>query len=350
MLNSIEKNNEYIEKLSALLSTKRPDVLASLNVLSNNNKALAYFLDSIDDNHAQDELILRVYGLLQILFVSIDSLYTLSLSTTRSKNFISLNDNKELRELKYIRNDVVGHPTNRVVDNHIEYSILKSEDIFKDHLSYTIYYDDTVTKREVNLVNLITIFYDESNYFLENLIRYKQALVTEGLSDDLLECFTIWMNKNDILVNLKNLKKKLSSQSREGRNLKKVNLLINLVKDYYHHYNQNLYFVIAYHLRSLYYMVSNEEGAMVKRLPLPNLTDELLKIKKLFGNRHDLRDSVYHLYDINHPLFYKSLARLTVDLKNNSFMEEINKNVRKNNRAYVYAYASVLKEIAKLSD
>ncbi len=349
MLSNIEYNNKLIEQISQLLNSNRIDTNAALNVLYNNNKALSYFVDSVGTNHCSAELLLRVYGLLQILFVSIDSLYTLSLSTTKSKNFISLNDNKELRELKYIRNDVIGHPTNRIVENHIEYSILKTENIKEDSLSYSIYYDGEETKREVDLLKLINVYYDESNHFLESLIDFKKSLVTAELSDDIYEAYNIFVEKADIYVNLKAIKQSYLKKSNSGRILKKINLLINLHKEYEKNKNYDLYYVISYHLKNLYQTVSTEEGEEFFKLKLPKLPGSLMKIKKVLAKRSDLQDLVYHLYDINHPLFYKSLARLTMEFKNNEFMHKINLYVSQDNKAFVYAYSALLKEIAKLS-
>ena len=349
MQDKILQNTNLIKETYSILNSSRIDVTASINVLINNNKAIAYYVETIKEKHTDGELLLRIYGLLQSLFVSIDALYTLSLAVTKSKNFISLNDNKELRELKYIRNDVIGHPTNRVVENHIEYSIMKAEDIKEDILTYTIHYDGDETKRRVELLSLINIFYEESSHFFNCLINFKKSLVTAELSDDLFEAYNIFVEKEDVLVNLKAIKSRYLQKSDSGRTLNKINLLINLHKAYNRKPNYDLYFVICYHLRALYNIVSTEEGEETFKLKLPSIPRSLLAIKRFLTKRHDLEELVYHLYDINHPLFYKSLARLTVELKNNDFMRMINYYVSQNNKGFVYAYSLLLREVAKLS-
>src|SRR5690606_7520604 len=65
----------------------------------------------------QASILLDVFGLMQSLFVGIDALYQLSFSVTKYKYHININQNKNLRMLKYLRNDVVGHPTNRNYDD-----------------------------------------------------------------------------------------------------------------------------------------------------------------------------------------------------------------------------------------
>jgi hypothetical protein len=48
------------------------------------------------------------------LSVAIDSLYEISYSLFDNKHYVNINQNKTLHEIKYVRNDVVGHPGNRV--------------------------------------------------------------------------------------------------------------------------------------------------------------------------------------------------------------------------------------------
>lgn len=132
----MEKVNNVIDKLAQDMDSKSNVLKACYMTLKNNHNAISYFEKSMDEAFDSGEVILRLYGLLQALFVCIDSLYTLTFKITGTKNFININDNKALRELKYIRNDVVGHPTNRIVDDKTEYAILNPDDIKKDEFTY----------------------------------------------------------------------------------------------------------------------------------------------------------------------------------------------------------------------
>ena len=122
------ENEKLIENfdINYYLDNKNYPVASALSALETTNEIQkSYFKDSVSNFDLSDN-VLRLYALLQGLFVSIDSLYALTYSLTKSKNFININVNEHLRELKYIRNDVVGHPANRVLDSDaLAYCILE---------------------------------------------------------------------------------------------------------------------------------------------------------------------------------------------------------------------------------
>ena len=93
----MEKVNNVIDKLSQDMDSKSNVLKACYMTLKNNHNAISYFEKSMDEAFDSGEVILRLYGLLQALFVCIDSLYTLTFKITGTKNFISINDNKALR-------------------------------------------------------------------------------------------------------------------------------------------------------------------------------------------------------------------------------------------------------------
>ena len=174
MILKLEKTNEeIIEKFNYDKYYKLKDykMASSLNAINISNEIIKAYLkkeEGLDDA----DVALRVYALLQALFVSVDSLYQIALSLTSSKSFININSNKNLRELKYIRNDVVGHPSNRVVCHDNAYCILDYSNITKEKLCYTIYQDDG--KKETKTVyidDLIVSYYIESNNFLKELLN-----------------------------------------------------------------------------------------------------------------------------------------------------------------------------------
>lgn len=87
-------------------------IKSCIQVLQQSEGILESFLNKKDIKEKSDVLI-HIFGLLQNLFVSIDALYDLTKLTMSNKYSINVNQNKNLRELKYIRNDIVGHPTHR---------------------------------------------------------------------------------------------------------------------------------------------------------------------------------------------------------------------------------------------
>ena len=68
-------------------------------LLTTSDIQMAFLKD--EDNLSKADYSLRLYALLQALFVSIDSLYVIAYSLTKSKNFININSNPDLRILKY---------------------------------------------------------------------------------------------------------------------------------------------------------------------------------------------------------------------------------------------------------
>lgn len=347
MNSQIDLNKELIQKVSNSFKFQKIDAITAINVLSNNQSALKYFIESLAIKHEKNELILRIYGLFQVLFVSIDALYTLSYSIFNSKNFLSINDNKNLRDLKYIRNDVIGHPTNRVVDEHIEYSILKSEDIYEDHIIYTTYYNNDKTSKEIDLVALVDTYFKESNSFLEALINYNTASTSIGITDDIYNMYNIFEEDKDISVNLKAIKKAYLKNYESGRILKKINLLLKLLKEYKTYKSEELFFVIEYHLASLYEYSAKLEGVDILKLNKKAIPSSVIYLKRYINKKNYLKNKARNIYDINHPLFNLSLNTLENEFRNNIYIKNLVKYYKAKNKEFVYAFASALSNSLK---
>lgn len=176
-------------------------------------------------------MILRLYGLLQALFVCIDSLYTLTFKITGTKNFININDNKALRELKYIRNDVVGHPTNRIVDDKTEYAILNPDDIKKDEFTYSVF-SDVEYKKHVIFKNLLTAYKEEAFKLLTALDSYVTSAKTPYLLDDAINIYETFLNGEDIRSHLSLFKKKYNENNSSSRVFRRIKLIGRLFTDY----------------------------------------------------------------------------------------------------------------------
>ena len=203
----MEKVNNVIDKLAQDMDSKSNVLKACYMTLKNNHNAILYFEKSMDEAFDSGEVILRLYGLLQALFVCIDALYTLTFKITGTKNFININDNKALRELKYIRNDVVGHPTNRIVDDKTEYAILNPDDIKKDEFTYSVF-SDVEYKKHVIFKNLLTAYKEEAFKLLTALDSYVTSAKTPYLLDDAINIYETFLNGEDIRSHLSLFKKK----------------------------------------------------------------------------------------------------------------------------------------------
>lgn len=170
----VRENERRIEKLDSkyYLNIKNYAMAAAISALETTNEIQKSYFKNADDQLSLEDNVLRLYALLQGLFVSVDSLYSLALSLTKSKSFININNNKELRQLKYIRNDVVGHPANRVFNNDVlAYCILDNESITTESFCYNIYTKDGATKKEINVIDILKAYYKEANALLDELYR-----------------------------------------------------------------------------------------------------------------------------------------------------------------------------------
>ena len=177
MIKTIKKLEEQIERFNIdyYLKEKNYGVAAALSALDATNEVQkAYFSAPLITDRS--ESVLRLYALLQGLFVSVDSLYSLAYEITKNKNFININQNEDLRTLKYIRNDVVGHPSNRVINKtDLSYCMLDTVNISSDVFYYDIYTKDGIDRKSVNVRSLVNSFYLVATDFLEEVYKFAET-------------------------------------------------------------------------------------------------------------------------------------------------------------------------------
>ena len=344
----IECRMNYLNILSKLSEKyNKIEYYVSVSTLKVNEDIIGFFFNTIEKNYSKDEACLRLYGLLQALFVSIDSIYTLSVSLTNSKNFVRINDNKILRELKYIRNDVVGHPTNRIVSHNVVYCILNPSDITKYSFKYHIYFDIEDKIREVSFLDVIYNYYSEAYKLLESLYNYQEVHATRNLSDDIkymVDKFQNGENVNILFREFKSNCEKIYSKT-DSRIRKKIELLQKLNKLPHNQLNN---FTYQYHLVKLYYDFSTIEHTEYKKIKITNIPIELKQLRRLFkkGRYDSLLDI---LKNHNNPSFNESLNKIiSISKKENLTMarlyfEEIRKRISKNMYDEAYALEAILK-------
>lgn len=152
----------------------------------------------------QGAILLDVFGLLQGFFVAIDALYDLAIGLTQYKYHINVNSNDTLHELKFIRNDIVGHPTHRTYENGgTGFSIFSTENFSKESFSYKTYiYEKNkfeVVTKDVLFMPLIEAYRIEKDKILSEIYNFLQHEETktnipekiyalfETINDDVLE-------------------------------------------------------------------------------------------------------------------------------------------------------------------
>ena len=323
LIEKIKTNVDFVSVLKSKFKSGEitdPQYKASVNALELNNDIMAYFEKTKDGEALTGECLSRVYSLLQTLFVSIDALYSLNLILTKKKNNINLNQNRQLRELKYIRNDVVGHPVNRVYDKDIVgYCILKKNDISKKSFKYYIYYDENIKKREVIISSLIDSYYDEANKLLSRIIDYKEdgndeilqkikraaikLSADEEIKEEILQLRSLYISKyptrtkSDVrfMWRIENVMKLRSFAAQNDKEVKEI-----------HNY------AAGYQLSKLSELVLSPDKLNDKYI-VPNKLREpkgLSQIDKLVSGDKKLEEALQNIHDMTHPLFNASLEKL----------------------------------------
>ncbi|MFA5560597.1 MAG: hypothetical protein WC964_02335 [Acholeplasmataceae bacterium] len=147
--------------------------ISSFLMLKNVDKMIEAY--QAQSNGTNGNALLRVFGLLQGFFVGIDALYDLAIGLTKYKYHININRNPILHELKYVRNDIVGHPTHRTYPNggtgfSIIGSFISTEKMTYETFTYqrnkferkerTIYFDELITAYLKEKEKLLNELYD----------------------------------------------------------------------------------------------------------------------------------------------------------------------------------------------
>lgn len=183
MLELMREHEENVKQMITLLRVDDPNypvIEAAINALDNTNALQEFYVRSTKESHVIGERVLRLYGLLQGLFVGIDALYALAYAICGSKTFININQNHALKELKYIRNDVVGHPVRREYSyKNIGSCILPLHLIQENIITYEVRTPINKYHRTVDLLKCIENYYRESNGLLEYMYRFKTSMLKD---------------------------------------------------------------------------------------------------------------------------------------------------------------------------
>lgn len=362
MLNKINENNSLLEKINGKISTSDRNYypfFAAISAIDNNNEMQREIFNSLGVDGTVGVNIIKLYSCLQGLFVSIDSLYSLSYLLTNSKNYININQNKQLRELKYIRNDVVGHPVRRIYeDSKIGYCVLRKDLITSDSFKYYIYFNAEIKAREIKLIDLINSYYEETNRFLYRLSNVKtDEEGTAALLQTIRKIYKKFNSGDDIrdeLVELKSLFNLLNKDftKKDHRFLWRIDLLIKLSNSFADdrdHY-EVLDFCSGYQLTKLFSTVALDGEEIPNTKKVPKI---LVSLFKMMQKNEALCDLVGYLYDMSHPLFLSTFEKYVDYAARNAFqpalkyLELIKKAYDKNDSDMVYCYGVVLKTFKK---
>lgn len=309
----------------------------------------------VRDASSKADILLDVFGLLQGLFVAIDALYQLSFTATKYKYHVNINQNRNLRHLKYLRNDIVGHPTNRnYEDGSFGFSVIIEDEITKDQLSYITY---IITDKKINR-SIQTVSFDsvlnayelEKNNVLIDLERYLQntphKTETTGL---LVSLFEQSLNGVYNLQNLESIEEKFLrennlSKGSNHRFLYRLKLLkeIFIWKD--DKYQEIIDYAAKQQILAIYKMNLdiNSKKIRIPVLTMPPLIEKLYKIIKTSKQAKRL---INNLNDMDHPLFMQDLDQLIKLIQDPSLKQLLLWFQRIKDRNHSFVIGKIIKDI-----
>ena len=349
----VEENEYLIEKfnIKAYYNKKDYAVVGALCALEVTNEVQKFFSATLNKNKNISEKLMHLYGLLQSLFVSIDGLYELAYLVSGSKKFININQNKDLRNLKHIRNDVVGHPANRNTrSKEAAYCILDKNSITNTKFNYLICKDKEIVEKEVLLLPLVNAYYEETNSLLKSLLNISNLNIGNEniilLLNNLLKKYPY----SDFLVDLGKiyndyLEKHFNKEVR-NRFVYRYNLIIKVNSFNKIEIDKNLQDDVIYlQLTKLYNIISAKEVNKVRR-------SNIIKACYRFMRKNlDLYNDRIYLCDLSHPYFNETLNKFIKRAKGNEqvlyYFDILAKLANLNESDLVYAYALPLKNFKK---
>lgn len=310
----ILENEKQIDKfeLTYYLEQQNYPVAAALAALETTNKIQSCYF-CLGTEHHPSEAVMRLYALLQSLFVSIDSLYALAYSLTKSKGFININKNPELRELKFIRNDVVGHPANRIYNaSTLAYCILDSDHITKEQFTYHIYSGKGIEEKSINIFAIVKSFYHESNALLQELYDIaKENKKMNKLVVLAMQALDSYSMDGAYETHLNNLKDCYHSyyphaNSKQHRVLWRLELIDELKQ--YEVTNEKeqelVQYAIGLEIAKLYQLLSgkNIEISLKKKTPY-----YVSNFYRFLNKQKAMVQHIDKIIDLKHPLFQSSM-------------------------------------------
>lgn len=356
--NIVKENESKIEKFdfNYYLKIKNYAVASALSALETTNEIQKSYFKPQNTPLTTSDYILKLYALLQGLFVSIDSLYDLAISLTKSKNFININNNKDLRQLKYIRNDVVGHPSSRIYNHEkLAYCILDNKSITLDSFSYSIYTKDEIKRKDISINELLTSYYEEANNLLDELYRIscKDQNKTELEKAITIVVEDFFMGRDyttsfDWFISTYN-KLYPTAKKQQHRVLWRVDLIKSLNDLKFKNDDERI--VIDYckglELLKIYKHIFQNNY----KLDIPRKIPKYIQsFYKLLNKNKYLYPYLNYLKDTDHPLFFSSIMAIKdVAVKKkyydaNKYLQMIIKQYESKNLEYVYALALPIKE------
>lgn len=337
----MDKILNYIENLNDEI--KQIQLAASLKTL----KQVDLVID-FHSNHEMEsdaEIIVNIFGLLQSLFVAVDSLYNLAITITNSKSYININQNKTLNNLKHIRNDIVGHPINRKYgQDGIGYSVIENENLKPSTFTYYTYLKkgEVITKSQMDIdLNFLKLEYLKEKEIIKNrLVDYITNNKDKvSLSNDIVNFYNNPTNKNYMAI--KNLFNKTYGNLENTRFVWRLDLLDNLLKDNTLNEELRTYLIKLQTVKLM--EITNDIEQTNVRLPYLKLPKQIMKIYRYFDQNSEYVSYLKNLHDPNSPFFLSDLNYL-IDNVNSLNVKELLLVIKNSNSDWlIYLIGSIFK-------
>lgn len=320
---------EIINDIEQLTTNRKKDqnyykIAACIQVLRHSKDINDAFMSQIDLKEPKGILI-HLFGLLQNLFVSIDALYDISKATMSHKYSVNLNLNKTLHELKYIRNDIVGHPTHRTYrTGGFGFSLMSVKETSMTKLNYEthIYKRDkhSMVKKSIKTEELIDSFALESFNILQEISASISNRIVKNKVSSLIYEFIHGLNfarfEYQVLAEVKKIYQSNlnANENSHNRLLWRIDLLYVLDnwKEKNHEKDEMIKYMMLSQANKIYEMACYIEGIEPKyvKLNLPSMLDSFYRFIKQDNDRIDL---LKYLKDLDHPYHDSDLDELIED-------------------------------------
>ncbi len=347
MQNSLKNNL----KIKSSLYTE-----AALQVLEQVKLVTDHYLTLEPSN--KDETLLNIYGLLQTLFVGVDALYDFVKDLTDNKYLININQNDKLHELKFIRNDVVGHPTSRMYSNNrFGFCILDMTNMTISKIKYSSYLIDNKTNRtellqtkEVDLFDLIAAYQQEATEILRQVILYLQAPYKTTLVDEIKSLDKMYQSKVPVLEQLDIIAgHAIAYDTKEIKSQNRLLWRIDLLKTALQWHstdkeiNNLIDYIIQFEIQKILQIALTLTGnyQKLRRIKLPYLLKDFYRnVRK---NQNSILPLLTNTHDNKHPFHETDLLELIKIMVENSSQKIINLLINETNEQRIYLLGSMLK-------
>lgn len=199
---SLQRLKSFVENEQKPLSNAHGKrAMSAFQMLENIDLMIARYMHEVQ--HEKGAILLDVFGLMQGLFVAVDALYDLAIGLTSYKYHVNINKNKTLKQLKFIRNDIVGHPTHRTYEQGgTGFSVLRPAPFTKQKLVYDTYIyqkgKEKVVTQTVVFEPLLKAYLQEKEVILNDLYGYLTN--TNGTTELSELCFQLYETLNVTLL------------------------------------------------------------------------------------------------------------------------------------------------------